>query len=329
MYFVNAEILVLSASFSLVPTTMANIVKALSEVQEYATQVQKLIKDMAPLCEEAYKMRINGVSLLNVKYATLMRYNLNLTKLATARVCGDSINELAAKLVEDFVVLSKLRPIERKLQRHVDMLLSVSLAREDNGHSIVKGADSQLRPNPTAVVVDDGESYRTGINKGDVYRPPRLAEVVFDGTVERRRQRKQLEHERFQERAMRSEDIREMVAEVKGLPEEVAVDELVDTSKSARAIQRLRKENERKRQYEEDHFTRLIISNKDRKRRRDIESAVQAAAFDRASDYAGLSAMADRVMDRKSKKARVRNGSAHVDDRELQMHRLDELFDGA
>lgn len=313
---------------------MDSILKALTDVQKYASQVQTLAKEVGPLCEEAGHVRQDGVSLLHVKYATLMRYNLNLTRLALSRVRGESISELATKLVEDSVVLNKIRPIERKLQHHIDMLLgnAVGGASAPSGPS---AGEAQLRPNPSDIVVDgaeeDGEAEGIVDDFDDdgKYRPPRLAEVVYDGTSERKRLRKEREKERFRERALRSEGIREIVADIKGLPEQVNIDGMADGSKSSRAVQQLRREDDARRRYEESHFTRLTVTNQDRKRRREIERAAETDALDGSSEFAGLAAMADRVTGQKLKKSRGRKGKAGDEDvdEEFRMHKLDDILE--
>lgn len=315
---------------------MDAILKASTDIQKYASQVQNLVKEVTPLCEEADYVKQDGVSLLHVKYATLMRYNLNLARLALSRVRGENISELATKLVEDSVVLNKLRPIERKLQHHIDMLLGNAVGG-GSARGGINDEEAQLRPNPADVVVDgadeDGEAEGRVDNFDDdgKYKPPRLAEVVYDGTAERKRLRKEREKERFRERALRSEGIREIVSDIKGLPEQVNVEGVADDSKSSRAVQQLRREDAIRRRYEESHFTRLTVSNKDRKRRREIERAAEAEAIDGSSEFAGLSAMADRVTGRKAKRNRGRKGKAGYEDvdEEFRMHKLDEVLENA
>lgn len=309
-----------------------DVLKALHEVRDNATELQRLAKDMATSCETAEESQEQGISLLNAKTATLLRYNVNLAKLALARVRGEPISTLAEKLVEDGVVISKLRPIEKKLQHHIDHLLTGAL------HSAPDDlADEQalLRPNPSAVMLDgedDGAAPRKD-GENDVYRPPRLAEVVYDATDARKRERREAEKERFQARAMRSEGVREMMAEVKGLPEEVHTGLQTSGSKSARAVAKSIREDKERKRYEEDNFVRLSVTKKDRKRRRDVGRAAETGGFDGSDDFFGLSKMADHVMGRKQKrsKSNTRRGSLGVDDdngvdEEYKMSKLEEAL---
>lgn len=312
-----------------------NIKTALRNVRDHTSHIQKLANDLTSQCEEADEIRRDGVSLLQAKYATLMRYNLNLTRLALARVRGDSIAPIASKLVQDTVALSKLRPIERKLQHHIDLLLKGSESISKFAHDGLRSENNaQLRPNPSNIVLDedeeDGESpvaaKRTDDDDEeqgvDVYKPPKLAEVVFDPSVEKKRERKQREHERFTQRALRSETIREMVADIRGLPEQVGADGYGDASKSSKPMAQLRREDKNRRKFEERNFTRLVLSGKDKKRRRQLMREAGAQEIEGANDFKGLSSMADRVIGPKLKKARGGD-----DDEELKSRRLDEALD--
>lgn len=311
-----------------------NIITALSNVRDHTSHIQKLANDLTSQCEEADEIRRDGVSLLQAKYATLMRYNLNLARLALARVRGDSIAPIASKLVQDTVALSKLRPIERKLQHHIDLVLKGSESSSKFTHGGLSGENNaQLRPNPSNIVLDeeeeDGESPAAAKRTDDeeeqgveVYKPPKLAEVVFDPSVEKKRERKQREHERFTQRALRSETIREMVADIRGLPEQVGADGYGDASKSSKVMAQLRREDQNRRKFEERNFTRLVLSGKDKKRRRQLMREAGAQEVEGSNDFKGLSSMADRVIGPKLKKAR-----AGDDDEELKSRRLDEALD--
>lgn len=308
------------------------VIKALHDVRDQATELQKLAKEINVTCDEASEAQQQGISLLNVKTATLMRYNLNLAKLALARVKGESITGIATKLVEDGVALSKLRPLEKKLQHHIDLLLKGGSHSDAN-----EGDDSaqmHMRPNPSAVVVDGDEEHGDGEHGGqrgekdDTYRPPRLAEVVYDVTEARKRERKQVEKDRFRARALRSEGVREMVAELKGLPEEVNMNLHGAGSKSSRAVEKLMREDKERKRFEENNFTRLTVTKKDRKRRRDVERAVESSGIDGTDEFSGLTSMADRVMGRQKKsKSKAEGDDNDNENDDYRLRKLEEALD--
>lgn len=125
---------------------------------------------------------------------------------------------------------------------------------------------------------------------------------------------------------MRSEGVREMLAEVKGLPEEIRDDEMGGAMRSA-AVQRLMKEDEKRRQFEEDNFTRLNVTKKDKKRRRDLERATEGPSMEGADEFTGLMAVADRVMAGKGKKgaANAGRGGGDVEEEQYKLQKLDEI----
>lgn len=308
---------------SLSSVTMSmSVIEALNKVQGLSTQLCKFGSEIATFCENDETFGEEGISLLQAKSATLMRYNRNLVRLAQARVKGKTIESIAEKLVQDWVALEKIRPLERKLRHQIDKLLKTASRK---GSTNAGDADRH-RPDPSALVFDSDADGSAGEEDDGVYRPPRIAEVIYDAGGEKKAARERKERERAQARAMRSEGVREMLAEVKGLPEEIRDDEMGGTQKNA-AVQRLLREDEKRRKYEEENFTRLNVTRKDKKRRRDIERAMEGPALDGADEFAGLTAVADRVFTRKGTGSGKKEGKERNETNEEQykLHKLDEI----
>lgn len=259
-------------------------VQALQKVSDMCAELQKNALSTVSVCNES-PASDEGISLLQAKSSTLLRYNLNLMRMARLRVQGKPISNVAERLVEDWVALEKIRPLERRLRYQIDALLKSASAPPGNDRN-------RHRPDPSAVVVDSDVEEEA--DEGAMYRPPRIAEVVFDGDGERRKEREKRQRERAHIRKMRSEGVQEMLAEVKGRPEVLREEDFGSGRKSA-AVTRLLKEDEQRTKYEEEHFTRLTVTRKDKKRRRDIERALEAQGMDVANEFGGLVAIADRV----------------------------------
>lgn len=303
-------------------TMSMSVIEALNKVRDLSTELRKFGSEIATLCENDETAGEEGISLLQAKSATLMRYNRNLVRLAQARIKGQTIEPIAEKLVQDWVALEKTRPLERKLRHQIDKLLKTA----SRNLSTNAGDADRHRPDPSALVFDSDADGSAGEEDDGIYRPPRIAEVVYDGGGEKKAARERRERERAQARAVRSEGVREMLAEVKGLPEEIRDDEMGGTKKSA-AVQRLMREDDKRRKYEEDNFTRLNVTRKDKKRRRDIERAMEGPALDGADEFAGLMAVADRVITRKgtasgNKAGRERN---ETHEEQYKLRKLDEI----
>lgn len=336
-------------------------IAAFQKVQVAAAKAVKETKDLfshsllAEDSTEKHDLSKKGVSLLQVKCAILLRYNANLMRLALARVRGDSIDKLAENLVRDSVALSKLRPLEKKIQHHIEHLLSTSTKHESDAATVdVAALQNHLRPNPSAVVVHEngdagadtnGDAEQDTADKSDakessgIYRPPRLAEVVYGNDRSRRAEREEERKKGRATRALRIDGVRELLAEVRGLPEEVMtggadVEAPVVTGETRRLMR-----NERDRaEYEEENFTRLAISKKDKKKRQSLAQAAHSAQLG-GDEVQSLAAIADRVLEKRTDKAngqgkdasrnskkrkrRSRNDSASED---FKQRKLDEAL---
>lgn len=297
-----------------------SVIEALKRVSELSAELKKFSGGVLSACDAAAPDDPDGISLLQAKSATLMRYNYNLIRFCQARIKGQTIEPIAEKLVQDWVVLEKMRPIERKLRHQIDQLLKTASRKAENE---VDEAERH-RPDPSALVIDsDAEDSEAG-EQDSVYRPPKLAEVVYDGG-DRKAAREMKERERAKARAVRSEGVREMLAEVKGLPEEIRDDEMGGGEKSA-AVRRLMKEDEKRREFEEENFTRLNVTRKDKKRRRELERAAEGPSMDGANEFDGLMAMADRVITSKGRSTEVKGGRRGSEiEEQYKLQKLDEI----
>lgn len=296
-------------------------IEAFRKVQEAAQRATKETKGLFPSHDfengggGTQDLSKNGVSLLQAKCATLLKYNLNLMRLALARIRGENIDVLAKTLVRDSVALSKIRPLEKKLHHHVEHLLSTT-AKIDSGSTTVDVAALQnhLRPNPSAVVIheDDDEQRDSkresedgpdGLGKsGGIYKPPRLAEVVYGNDHLKRSERDQERKERRSARALRTEGVRELLAEVRGLPEEVVMNGAETEAFVANGETRRLLRDERKRaEYEEDNFTRLAVSKRDKMKRKSLAKAAHSAHLG-GDEVKNLTSIADRVLEKSTDK---------------------------
>lgn len=302
--------------------------EALQEVQDKGNELQTAFKALIPAFEEGDGEK-RGISLLHAKYATLMRYNLSLVRMIQARVRGTDTTALADKLVEDWVALSKIRPIEKKLKYQIDSMLK-TLAKGDLSS---RPDDERHRPNLNAFVFSDEEEKENDDEEEDIYRPPRIAEVVYDGNDEKRKLKEEKEREKYQARKVRSEGVRDMINDIKGRPEEIREDER-DGTKS-KALQRLMREDEERRNFEEEHFIRLNLTKEDKKRRREIERAADGPIGDGEADFDGLEAVADRVLSSKGSKGTRNKSRGSVRRNEMeeqykvqQLDRITEQMNG-
>ena len=296
------------------------VTDGLRKVGELSSELRDATRKIQTICEGHEETFESGISLLQAKSATLMRYNLNLIRYTQARIRGVDVTSITEKLVQDWVALSKIKPLEKKLQYQIDNLLKASASR-------AKGLiddENRHRPDPSAFVMDDDEEEEEQNAKNGVYRPPRLAEVVYDPRDEKQRMKDIKEKQRARMRTIRSEGVREMLAEIKGRPEEIRESD-VNGVQNSKQLRRLMREDEERRRYEEDNFTRLNVTRKDKKRKRDIARAMDGPMNGQSDEFSNLLAITDRVMDGKKKKVENENQESFSAEQEQKMKQLDEI----
>lgn len=298
------------------------ILQALSEIQKLATENRKEVQRVISALEEAEGLE-DGITLLTAKSATLMRYNAKLIKFAQARLTGTAVEEVAKELIEDWVVLAKITPLEKKLRYQIDVLLKQVSANAKHGDD----EPDMHRPDPNAVVIDEDEDENSS-DEERAYRPPRFSEVFYDGEGDKRSARAHKEKEKYQARAMRSSEVQEMLAAVQGRPEELYADQDLRTPEA----QHLLREQKQRERFEEDNFVRLTLSKKERRRSSRIGNDALHGSQSGADTFSGLVQLADRVVQKgktstPNHRATAEDGGIEELEREQQLDRIfeDEL----
>ena len=290
----------------------SDIISALNSVRDKALELQRDIKHMMPDLKLDMS-KSSGISLIRAKYATLMRYNTNLVRYTQARVKGSDPSDVSNKLVNDLVVLGKIRPIEKKMQYQIDVLLKQLTKRRADG--------PVYRPDVSAMMdSDEEEPAASGGEEDDIYRPRKATEVAYDARDERTIEKERREKERYEARKLQTEGVREMLNEIKGRPEEIRDSER-DGSHS-KALQRLLREDDARKKFEEDNFVRLTVTRKDKRRKRNIERALDAPLVEGSDGIAGISTIADRVLTKKKSEGRT---NRKLED-QLKKRRLEQIM---
>jgi hypothetical protein len=169
---------------------------------------------------------------------------------------------------------------------------------------------------------EDAEQHETVSGRSPEekkYRPPRIAEVVYDGEREAVAEREAKTRARMAARAARSRSVREMLAEVSGRPDEVRDDDGDGDGLARREVARMRRDEEERLAYEEENFTRLNVTREDRRRRRALERVAERAGHGDGGGgggdpFADLMGVAERVIGKDAAGSRARRvGQERVD----------------
>jgi len=234
----------------------------LNNLQTYVTESITGVTNLHNIITEGCRNRENGLSFLEMKCHLFLEYLINITYSMLLKLDGKPISgEICIEhLVETRTVLSKIKPIEKKLKYQIDKLVKMS---SDDGKSSEQNALS-FRPNLENLVGKDEESEEEGDSdeeKTGVYVPPKLTAVPYEGDKLSREERKL---EKARKRNLNSNLLADIREEFGDEPEEIS-------DSRNRSMQRKLKEREDERQrYEEDNLCRLTVTKKDKMMKRKL-----------------------------------------------------------
>lgn len=308
-------------------------VDAFLNVQKLSADLRKFAPEIASLLDTDHINSHHAISLLQAKSATLLRYNRNLIRLVQLKIKGEPIQSIADKLVADWVALERIRPLEKKIRHQVDSLLKAVAAqaagKESEADRFKKRQSAALFGSGGDEIDERGDhriehqADEEQLEEKSLLDP--IAEVVHDEQDARKAAQEVKEQAKKQARILRDEDVREMLAELKGRPEELRHDDFGSAKKST-VLRTLLRDDEERMRYEEENMTRLSISKKDKKRRRNIERAMEGPGLDGTDEFSGLIAVADRVMSHgrdQGNESKVRDSAG--DDEEVKIQQLGEI----
>lgn len=280
--------------------------KALSTLRKHSTDVQQRLTAVQEHVTEygGGEIARDGVSLLQLKSAALLRYCGNLARFGALRLAGCAPpDSLRTVLCSDWATLERIRPLEKRLRPQLDALIAA--AKADEVH----------RPNAAAMIgASDSESDDAGLDddKNAAYVPPKFAETVYDGGKDDAESRRREEARR--ERMRRGAGARAMIAELRGLPEEIREPKIRDIT-----------ENQEQIRFEEENFVRLARTKKQRKQMERMAKMATGEIEDMNEGLLGLEKLADGVH-RKTKSGSAKNRDLDQE-MEHKVRALDQVDD--
>ncbi|RIA85714.1 Sas10/Utp3/C1D family-domain-containing protein [Glomus cerebriforme] len=274
--------------------------KKTSEISEFIKLINELklkIKEVkGQLASISKRIKNNeiktnqGVSLLEIKYHTLLEYITSLTFIIYMKLNGQSIQNhpVIENLIELRIVLEKLKPLEQKLKYQIDKLIRATVINDDDdvkltntsGNSLALSDPLSFKPNPQNLVskfddTNDDDNTNTG-----VYKAPKLVPVHFeeDGGVKSKREK---EESRSLSRASKSRLIKDLINEYDDRPEESTIIGSTQNNDNVELEERLN--------YEEENFIRLNLSKKDLKKFK--KSRRLEDEFENLNDFNSIAAL--------------------------------------
>lgn len=245
-------------------------VQQISEINEGVIQVTDVVEKLIQQVKDDKLITDKGLNILDVKNHMMLNYLMNLCYLIGRKCTGKSIEGDSAveRLIEIRTVLERIRPIDQKLKYQIEKFVKIALTGTSD-----KNDPSRFRANPANMMSglggsddesgsdDEGGSGNEGTKKGDkkkgIYVPPKLAAVYYDDD-DNEATRKQKLQERARKRALHSSVIQELRDEYLDTPTEVVHSNAMKATIS--------KQQRAKTEYEENYFTRLTTSRKEKHR---------------------------------------------------------------
>lgn len=242
-------------------TDVKKAVSLLNEMRHKCEDVTSHINNLVTKIEDGSLDTSKGISFLDVKYQLLLQYITDLSYVMLRKVRGDSIQgeEAIERLVEMRTVLEKIRPIDQKLKYQVDKVIRIfNIGGQDANDPM----NFKANPDSLESKIESDESG-SGSDSGDeeeksskVYKPPKLAAVHYDGD-ETQSSKREKQMENLRKRALNSDILQDLKDQYNEGPEEI---------RETRDLHRLKvdKRTKEKTRYEEEHFTRLTTTKKEK-----------------------------------------------------------------
>ncbi|KAJ2711935.1 hypothetical protein H4R19_003009 [Coemansia spiralis] len=286
--------------------TDAAVDKRLDTLCAQAGQVRELVDRLRERVESEELATGNGLSFLEVKHQTMLSYISHLSYLALLKLHGKPIagHPAIERLVEERTVVEKMKPLEQRLKYQVDRLLRNAVVGDEPAPTLATTDDpekapvdaklegvlsedpSAFRPNPADLEVDVREEDAEAMDSG-VYRAPKQMPVHYEEEGGSMAVRRDKAEKRLMDRAARSRLVRDLMEEYDDRPETATASGNQSVNIQDARMERQAAERQR---YEEDNFTRLTTSKKDRQAMRP-ELAGLDDEFAHLNDFAGLAAL--------------------------------------
>ncbi|KAI9494906.1 Sas10/Utp3/C1D family-domain-containing protein [Zychaea mexicana] len=276
------------------PSELSVILKDLkSKVTELKTQLKPIIQRY----HDGEIKTSKGVSFLEVKYQLMVQYITELAYYVHLKLSGKSIENhpVVNSLIELRVILDKMKPIENKLKYQIDKLVRTAVMGTQKQPEVGNQDPLAFKPNPMNLLARDEEEEEEEEEgeeegKSGVYRPPKLAPVVYDES-KGRKSKYEKDQERLRERSSRSRVIRDLMADMNDAPEEV--DAMGGVNEGMGYGERFDEQLKEKDDYEENNYVRLAVTRKEKQRLKAKNRMRFETEFDNLNDFNNLVGIQD------------------------------------
>jgi len=281
------------------PDYVAQTTKLLNEINASVLETKESIGKIA---NKEYNTS-KGISLLDVKCHTLMSYLGDLAYVILKKCKFESIKDSPSieRLVEQRTVLERIRPLEFKIKYQIDKLVKTALSGSvdpndpDRFRATIDGlADANEVEEDEEPDADEMGGRSSKKAKDGVYVAPKVTAVPYDGD-ESRVVKRQKELERAKKRALQSSVMQELREEYADTPVEMQINTVGLKNKQS-------KYDYERQKYEEDYFTRLPVTKKDKHRAKQLSTITLGKLGKEVTHFEDISALGGKFSEKSGNK---------------------------
>lgn len=222
------------------------LVKLLKEMKEATAAYKQIISKVKPKFNEDSTV-VDGISLLQVRNKLFMRYMCSLSEFVKMKVEGGPLDQTIDDIVTNRTIVDKIRPLEKKLSYQITKYTEMQNQEPQ----------TTLRANPAAMMTEDHEDSSEEMVSSQ-YKAPQISSTLYpkasQDLVKEARYAKSVGGQSKQ-----SQLIAEFAEGMMDNPHEEAIQKAF--TREAKQFMERQKEIEK---YEEEHFTRIPKSKKDK-----------------------------------------------------------------
>jgi len=224
-------------------------------LDEFKTSIENIREKIQPLLlkiKNGLLPTSKGTSYLEVKLHLLLNYCINISFYLSLKAEGKSVKDhpVIDQLVKIRTIMEKLAPLDKKLKYQIDKLLKTAAVGNLNH---LASDPKRFKPNLDALV-DDQQDAPPEDGQEAIYKVDKRREVHFEDDTKDGKKKKE---DKMKKKAASSKLMEFIHQEYSDKPEEI--------QQIGASDNKMMDEEELERQkFEEENFTRMILSKKDK-----------------------------------------------------------------
>jgi U3 small nucleolar ribonucleoprotein protein LCP5 len=215
--------------------------EASGKSQDFEVLLKDLDSRASSLLFQSSSLTSDKNSFMDLKINLLLNYLITSTNQLYQESREKPTEDLKKSLIQHRCFIERLKPLDHKLQYQLDKIASGNIEEE-----------LKMKPNPDSMDTELRINEKPGI-----YKPPKMQAAIFHD----KKTKEERDEERLKKKLARSTLVKNLKEEMGDNPIEI---------KSGKN-KRLRDIEEMQKNFEEENFTRVNLSKKDRKMRRKLE----------------------------------------------------------